>query len=100
MEIIKHCDFQIKKYKKEVEEKMMDKNKLVVVQKKAAIGNIFKGLIVDKMLIKPLERKIQQDKQAVMNERDKKDYERSTWWMDDQTNNAKMRNWVNKHDKK
>ena len=61
------------------------------------VNSVFKSLILDKMVVKPLEQKLQKEIEEVkVREQDKKDYERSTWWMDNNDTNAKMRNWVDK----
>jgi hypothetical protein len=65
------------------------------------VDNVFKTLIINKMVVQPLENKLQKEILEVkVREQDKKDYERSTWWMDNDTTNAKMRNWVDKQDNK
>ena len=68
---------------------------------KNKVDNVFKSLIINKMVVQPLEDKLQKEILEVkVREQDKKDYERSTWWMDNDTTNAKMRNWVDKQDNK
>lgn len=68
---------------------------------KKKVDNVFKTLIINKMVVQPLENKLQKEILEVkVREQDKKDYERSTWWMDNDTTNAKMRNWVDKQDNK
>ena len=53
------------------------------------------------MVVAPLEKRLEMEQQEEkVQEQDKKDYERSTWWMNNETTNAKMRNWIDKQDHK
>ena len=61
VEIIKHCDFQIEKYKKELEEQKISSEAREMRDTKKKVDNVFKSLIINKMVVKPLEDKLQKE---------------------------------------
>lgn len=97
IDLIKHCDNQFLKHKQELEIKKLSQDERYLLETKKKIGVAFQSMMVERQT-KLDERKELDGKCEQIREQDKNDYERSTWWMECESSNAKMRNWVDKQD--
>jgi DNA polymerase III alpha subunit len=80
VEIIQHCDFQIQKLKKAKELQKMEKHEKVMMKKRDNISQKLVSNFKEKQLL----AKLRMEKELAKDQRGKPDFDRSTWWLENE----------------